>query len=48
MLAAGLKTLTEVFNLTFVLLFAGSRGTHMHTQVHTPLKMFRFFCELLE
>lgn len=39
MLAAGRKTLTEVFDLTFIPLLAGSTGAHTHTQTRTILNL---------
>lgn len=39
MLAAGRKTLTEVFDLTFIPLLAGSSSSHTHTKKHTILNL---------
>lgn len=39
MLAAGRKTLTEVFDLTFLPLLAGSSSAHTHTQTRTILNL---------
>lgn len=37
MLAAGRETLTEVFDLTFIPLLAGSSGAHTHTRAYTHM-----------